>query len=261
MQGDKSGRNSQKLLDEMEFKSAITTEEAVQILNVSEATARRLFNSMAKAGIVVRTFGGICKIQAAVGEYSYETVAAQNGSAKYDIAQMACSLCESNDVLYLDGGSTLSVFAKELSMRIKSGNLENISVYTNSLTTLTALSDCCAVSLLGGRWRSNRRDFCGYLAEDAVRKLSFKACFLGTDACETRGLTTTDFETARLNELVTAASFRRYALVDAGKFSKNSFVPFAPLSQMTGIITDASLAYETKVEFENSGANIFVQEK
>lgn len=259
MAEDKVSRNAQKLLNVMETQTVITTEEAMQLLRVSQATVRRLFRSMAESGVALRTFGGICRVREATSQYLYETVENQNWRAKGAIAEIACGLCTSGDVLYLDGGSTLHAFAKALAARLDAGTLHDISVYTNSLTTLNALSGHCSVSLMGGRWRENRRDFCGYLAEESIRKLTFRICFLGADACESRGFTTTDFETARLNELATSFSCHSYVLADAEKFRKKSFVPYAALSQVTGVITDATLSKKTLAEFTGFGATIMME--
>lgn len=256
MAGKKVSRNAQILLNALDKNFVVTTAQAMEMLDISEATARRLFRAMAANGVALRTFGGICRIQEAVGDYSYETLELKNNDAKRHIAKKALAYCCDNDVIFIDGGTTLAAFSEELSAKISAGEIKDITVYTNSMATLHALAGKCCVNLLGGRWRENRRDFCGYLAEDSVRKLSFASCFLGTDACEERGLTTTDFETARLNELVIAASKTVYALADSAKFNQNSFVPFAKLDQISAIITDKGISDASLREFTELGVKI-----
>lgn len=258
MAGKKVSRNAQVLLSALDKEFVVTTTQAMEMLDISEATARRLFRTMASNGIALRTFGGICRIQEAISDYSYESLSLKNNDAKRLIAKKALGLVTSTDVIYIDGGTTLAAFSEELASRIDTGEIKDITVYTNSMATLNALAGKCSVSLLGGRWRENRRDFCGYLAEDAVRKLSFTACFLGTDACEERGLTTTDFETARLNELVVSSSKFCYALADSIKFTQNSFVPFAKLSQLTAIVTDKGISDTVLREYTAFGVKIII---
>lgn len=256
MAGKKVSRNAQILLNTLAIKFTVTTREAMDMLNVSEATVRRLFRKMSKDGVVLRTFGGICQVTNAIGSYSYDTFAQQNSEAKENLVKKAAVHCKSGDVLYLNSGTTVAAFASYLATLLDEGKLKDITVYTNSASVLETLSGKCAINVLGGCWREKRRDFSGYLAEDAVRKLTFKACFLGADACEERGLTTTDFETARLNEIVVASSLEKYVLVDACKFGKSSFVPFVALSDVDEIITDESLSEAVKAEYQQYGAKI-----
>lgn len=256
MAGKKVSRNAQILLNFLDKNFLVTTARAMEMLDISEATARRLFRVMAANGVALRTFGGICRIQEAVSDYSYETLALKNNDAKRRIAKKALEFCTDSDVIYIDSGTTLAAFSEELAAKITAGEIKDLTVYTNSMATLRALAGKCSVNLLGGRWRENRRDFCGYLAEDTVRKLSFASCFLGTDACEERGLTTTDFETARLNELVVASSQNVYALADSAKFKQNSFVPFARLNQISAIVTDKDISDACLRDFAQLGVKI-----
>ncbi len=253
MAGKKVLLNAQRILNQLEIQPRLTTAEATELLDVSEATVRRLFTKMAGEGTVIRTFGGISLPQRSPPAYSYEALQRQNTAAKAEIAQKALALCRPGEVIYLDGGTTLAALAGALAEALEEGKLENIEVYTNSLVNLTLLSPHCPVSLIGGRWRERRRDFCGYLAEEAVRKLVFGACFLGADAVEERGFTATDFETARLNELVLAASQRRYILAGAEKLGGSSFVPFAPLSAPEGFLTNSGLGGDTVRHFTALG--------
>jgi hypothetical protein len=47
----------------------------------------------------------------------------------------------------------------------------NIRVYTNSLANFEILSSKVPVTLIGGEYRSHRKDFAGYVAEVALEKI------------------------------------------------------------------------------------------
>lgn len=248
----KVAANMERVARALEERGALTTPQTMELLGVSEATARRLFLRLAQQGRALRTFGGVCRPGA--DGYSYEKLSGQNQGQKQEIARTACGLCGANEVLYLDGGTTLAAFAVELAARLEAGEVRELTVFTNALSTLELLAGRCAVNLIGGRYRQNRRDFCGYIAEQAVAKLRFTACFLGADACEERrGLTTTDSETARLNTLVLAASDRSYVLADAAKFDAVSVVPYAPINGVTAIITDSALSAQRQALLAGQG--------
>ena len=70
--------------------------------------------------------------------------------------------------------------------------------------------------------------------------LHFRKCFLGTDAYSVQnGFTTTDFSTARLNELVLECSDEKYVLMDSSKFFLSSVVSYSRRMMPDKIITEA----------------------
>lgn len=253
MDSKKVLQNMQKLMEALEQQSQLTTEEAMEMLDASEATVRRLFTRLAQRGNVLRTFGGISRF-AQREAYLYEDLLHRNEAAKQAVAASAAQAVHEGDVLYLDGGTTLFWFAQELCHRVEQGQLRNISVFTNALSTLNAMQDFADITLLGGRFRPNRQDFYGCLVEDALRKLRFSKCFLGTDAVEAeRGFTTTELETARLNEWVLKSSQMSFVLADASKFSTTSLVSFAPPQGVSHVVTDPRISAETKQRFCTKG--------
>ena len=55
--------------------------------------------------------------------------------------------------------------------------------------------------MIGGTYRTNRKDFCGYMAEKVMKDCHFDKCVLDTDGYNyIAGFTTTDFESARICE-------------------------------------------------------------
>ena len=91
-------------------------------------------------------------------------------------------------------------------------------------------------------FRQNRKDFCGYLAEEVVSKLHFSIIFVGADGCSgEKVFTTTDMETARMNQIALENTDRAFVLADSSKFHKISHVLFAPAKQFAAVITDEGI--------------------
>ena len=112
-------------------------------------------------------------------------------------------------------------------------------IFTNSLVNLNLLKRH-DVTLIGGKFRDLRKDFHGYTAEEALKSLHFNKCFLGADAYSAQnGFTTTDFSTARLNELVLERSEEKYVLMDSSKFFLSSIVSYSRRISPDKIITEA----------------------
>ena len=209
----------QELLARLSLVQRLTLGEAMDLLQISESTARRIFARLEQDGRAIRTHGGLQSINHAIAAYSFEDGAKSNIEKKAAIAREACKHLEDGDVIFCDSGTTIQCFCAELINRLQKENLK-IVVCTNSLANLELLSPYLPVKLLGGEYRANRKDFCGYMTEQALNGLYFTKSFVGADGCvDAKMFTTTDFETMRMNEIAMDNSRKTYMLVDSSKFS------------------------------------------
>lgn len=168
----------QELMARLSIMQKLSLAEAMEILNVSESTIRRIFAKMEKEGVAIRTHGGIQSASGAMTRYSFEYGTKTNIEKKTAIAREACKLLKNGDVIFCDTGTTTQCFCAELVCRIKREGL-NVKLYTNSLANLELLSPYMPVTLIGGEYRPNRKDFCGYLTDQALTGLYFSKSFVG----------------------------------------------------------------------------------
>ena len=236
----KTERQEQSVLELLKRKNTLTLADAMELLGVSESTVRRLFIRLENSGVAVWRYGGIQLLHDSPAvDYLYEQVEGQFVSQKRLIGRQAAQMVENGDVLYLDSGTTMACLCTELAARLATGEITTLTVFTNSLVNLEILGAHMTVNLIGGEYRANRRDFCGYLAEETVSGLHFTKCFLGTDGFHLRyGFTATDFYTARLNELAIGNADQRYVLMDSSKFMAASVVSYSREHTIDGVITD-----------------------
>lgn len=233
--------NEQQIINHLKIHKSISIKDAIKITDSSESTVRRVFKRLEGAGDYLRYYGGIClsSESGSDNDYYYENTENRHVEAKLTIAGLALSLVENDDVLYLDSGTTLARFAARLSEALEKRQLSGIRIFTNSLVNLNLLKKH-DVTLIGGKFRDLRKDFHGYTAEDTLKTLHFKKCFLGADAYSAQnGFTTTDFSTARLNELALERSEKKYVLMDSSKFFSASIVSYSRHIAPDKIITEA----------------------
>lgn len=246
----------QALIGRLSIVRTLSLAEAVELLGVSESTARRMFAQLEQAGLAIRTHGGIRCVEQAPTTYSFEYGAKMNIDKKAAIGAAACSYLEDGDVVFCDSGTTIQCFCAELVHRIKKEKL-SIKIYTNSLANLELLSPYLPVNLVGGEYRANRKDFCGYMAEQALKGLYFTKSFVGADGCVDGSMfTTTDFETLRMNEEAMRNSRDTYMLVDSSKFSLPSHVAYAPVQRIHTVITDNEISSETLSQLKQYNSRI-----
>lgn len=235
----------QALIGRLSIVRTLSLAEAVELLGVSESTARRIFAQLEKEGVAIRTHGGIRCAEQAPTTYSFAYGARMHIDRKAAIGAAACNFLEDGDVVFCDSGTTIQCFCAELVHRIKKNKL-NVKIYTNSLANLELLSPHLPVYLVGGEYRANRKDFCGYMAEQALKGLYFTKSFVGADGCvDGRIFTTTDFDTLRMNEVAMCNSRETYMLVDSSKFGLSSHVAYASAENIHTVITDDAVTEET----------------
>lgn len=228
------------LLEQLKMKKRLSLSEAIDLLKVSESTVRRLFIRLENGGFAIRSYGGIQLVgNHPIMDYSYDQVEGRSVEQKKMIGERAALLPESGDMLYLDSGTTMAHLCAAMAGRIERKELSGVTVFTNSLVNLELLYKYVPVSLIGGEYRASRKDFCGYMAEEAVKNLHFTKCFLGADGYHLHhGFTATDFQTARLNELAIRNTDRRLVLMDSSKFTVTSVVSYSRNQLIHTLITD-----------------------
>ena len=237
-------QQEQLIYEKLQECGKLSVMQARELLGVSDSTVRRFFFDLESDKKAIRNYGGIVQISSdCLSQYSYEQLEGKNAEQKQAIAEFAVNFVKSGDTVYIDSGTTLSRFSKMLSERIESreNKLDNITVITNSLSNLTIMQKHNRIILIGGEFREQRRDFCGYLAEETLKSLRFTKCFLGSDGYSPGfGFTTTDFLTARLNEIVLENSRQSFVLMDSSKFTSTAVVSYSKNCPVDILVTDST---------------------
>ena len=96
-----------------------------------------------------------------------------------------------------------------------------------------------------------------YLTDEVIKKLHFTKCFVGADGFSVaNGLTASDFDTARINQLVVAGSEERILLADTSKAGKASVIHYAPIESVDTLVTNKWLDSDIKAELIEKNINI-----
>ncbi|GAK56094.1 hypothetical protein U27_03056 [Candidatus Vecturithrix granuli] len=246
-----------KLLEMLQTNERVDVKTVTAALDISEATARRLFAKLEQEGEVIRTLGGV-KLAPQLGhDYSFRVSISHRSREKTQIGTAAAELVNSNERIFLDSGTTVLKLAEALAVKIHTGAIENLVVVTNSVTLIEILAKSCKVILIGGEIRAERRDVCGTIAEKTLLMFHVDKAFLGADAISlTSGLMTTDERTSKMSEIIIERADKTYILADSEKFHKTSFVTYAPVCAATTILTDDGVTPETVAAFTDLGAQI-----
>jgi DeoR/GlpR family transcriptional regulator of sugar metabolism len=248
-----------EILDYVQRNHMITTAEAVELTNASESTVRRIFIKLQKDGRVERIFGGIKKIQE-LETYHYHEIVTTNVEQKREIGEIAAQLVDSNEFIYIDCGTTTRQMCEALADRVKSGEIQNIVVVTNSVINLEILGACCEVIIVGGRYSTDRKDVSGNLSETFLEHFRFHKSFLGTDGFSfEQGFTSTSATVSLLGKAVSRLSEQSFVLMDASKIGKVAAGITCRLENVDGIITDSAISQENLDRFAEHKMKVFVK--
>lgn len=215
------------ILEYINANRAVTTTELLEKFDSSEATIRRDLSEMSAKGLISKVHGGAVSIQKQIAyDYNISEREGKNVEEKRAIAQYAASLIQTNDLVYLDAGTTTSYLIDYLEN-------PNVSFITNAVVHARKLaSKGYQVYLTGGRLKSMTEALVGGDCYEALMKYHFSIGFFGTNAVNhADGFTTPDPEEAKIKECALQHTLSPYVLCDHAKFDLTAPVSFAGFEQ------------------------------
>ncbi len=256
----KKTENQEKvLLKELQLKGSASLQEIMKKCSLSESTTRRLFARMEKKGLAIRSHGIISLPNGIHNYYNYSTAKDMYIEEKRSIAKEAIKMIRDGDTIFLDSGSTVFLFSLALNEALKEGKLKNIKVFTNSFMVLDNLNQNVNVNLLGGEYRSHRKDFCGYITEKTIKEFHYSKCIMGTDGfSEEHGFTTTDFNTARICETAISKSDAVIILMDSHKFDITSAISYSNGTDISAVVVDEKISERDKKRLMSKGLTVII---
>lgn len=225
------------LLDLCSENGSVSVRQVVSALGVSEMTARRDFDDLARAGKVARVHGGIRSISHAAtpaySERSYSDKLALHVPQKRAIGQTSASLIEEHDTVFIGSGSTCNAIAASLPP-------VTLRVVTNSLLVFNTLAPVENVELcmVSGCHRQRSASIVGPIAEEMVSTLGIDKCFIGANGVMGSVASTSNIDEGRLQAFAYSRSAARYLVVDSSKLGQMDFYNFYNLDRLDALVTD-----------------------
>lgn len=219
-------------------------------LHTSEITIRRDLTILAEQGKLVRTHGGAIRNELPFVPFVQK--AATQTQAKKRIGQRAASVVQEHDILFLDCGSTVLAMAPYLK------SFQNLKIITNSLPLIWELREAphLSINLIGGELDLHRQAVHGSVALEHVARYHATKAFIGVDGISLKnGLTARSETEASFTNALLAHAKESFLLVDSGKFEKDSYLKFAPLTAIHHIITNAGLDQQLIQQYQEAGCH------
>lgn len=242
-------RQHLQLLLSREGKLVIT--ELSRRLGVSGDTLRRDIQELAEAGLVQRVRGGALPLSPSTAPYPARRETRL--TAKREVAVRAVRLIRPGQVLLLDGGTTVLEVARHLPTDLR------LTVVTPSPPVVMALAEHPGVEiiLLGGTLNQRTMTVTGSSAYRALTGLNVDLCLLGVCSLHPElGLTGLDYEEAQLKRLMVRQAGETVVLLTADKLGTASPYKVAELSELTHLVTEASVPDEVLAPYRQAGVGV-----
>ncbi|WP_077302984.1 DeoR/GlpR family DNA-binding transcription regulator [Virgibacillus pantothenticus] len=225
-------------------KKSIKIQDAIEATKASESTIRRDLTDLEAQGKLVRIHGGAVLPERKLQEFSMKEKSSKNIQEKAKIAQLAASLVNEGDCLFLDAGTTTIQMIPYLKDK-------DIVVVTNGLSHVEALlKHGISTYLTGGYIKEKTGALVGAQAIESISNYRFDTCFLGANGFHiSLGYTTPDPEEAMVKRTASNHALQAFVLADHSKKNKVSFAKVMDL-QEAALITD-KLSREEIIQFSN----------
>ena len=239
------------LVDRLGRDGRLVAKDIAVELDVSEDSVRRDLRELAAAGLCQRVYGGALPVSPAVADYATRRKVAV--ASKERVAAAAAALVRPGGVAILDGGTTTLAVVAALPRDLEA------TIVTHSPTIATALADHpgVEVQILGGRLFRHSMVACGAAAVEAAQGVSADVFLLGvTGVHHETGLTTGDADEAAMKRALSRRAADTFVLASAEKVGAASPFLVLPISDVSGIVTDAPADDPTIARIAAAGTRV-----
>ena len=222
------------ILETIAKKGAVSVTQLCETMDISEATARRDLNTLARQGKLAKVHGGAVAIdrQFESEEPSVAAKARLQVEEKDRIARYAAAQVHDDDLVFLDAGTTVLRMVEYL------GKSKATFVTTGISCARRLVKKGLRAYVIGGLLKPGTEAIVGGAALDAMQNYNFTKAFIGTNGiAKEQGLTTPDTEEACIKAKAVEKAYMTYALADSSKFGKVAAVTICGLDKVC-ILTD-----------------------
>lgn len=255
-----------RILEIVVERSSVEVDEVAELLEVSAATIRRDFDSLARQQLLSRTHGGAVATGGSIAlPLNYKV--AKGDEVKQRIATAAAELVNRHDVIGINGGTTVTAVARAIAARAEfapgdSSDLQPaLTVVTNALNIAAELTVRHQIKIVvtGGVARPQSYELTGPFAEEVLKEVNIDTAFLGVEAIDLKiGAAARHEDEARVNRQIAARAKKIIVVTDSSKFEKRAFASIRPISEIDVLITDSGIDKKVAKAFKSLGVEVVI---
>jgi len=218
-----------------------TVDHLVKELHYSPATIRRDLVYLESAGLIKKSYGGVC-----MNEVSRPAIVREheNMDAKIRICKAAAELVDHYDSVFIDGSTTTYFMSEFLDHK------KNLVITTSNLKLGICLEEKGIECYVTGGKVVDTHMLSGTYAVDTINRMNFDICFFSAESISKEGIICDKGERfADLRRTVIQRSKKSVCLCDKKKIGSSSFLCLASLKDVDYVISDGEFGTEWTEKF------------
>lgn len=225
----------ERIQDYLAVHQIVRTADLMDLLETSEATVRRDLEWLEQKGILERTHGGAILNQRVIFEQEYQQRAQHFPEEKKRIGELAASLIEDGDIVFINSGTTATQVLQHIRRDLR------ITVFTNNVNAAMELGDPgFHYYLTGGEFQSRSNSLAGRFALDNLSLVFANKVILGVDGISLKhGCTVpTNPEAEVVRKMIEQTKGQIIVVADHSKWGAVSNFPIATVDEVDKFVTD-----------------------
>ncbi len=231
------------------------TADLMNLLETSEATVRRDLEWLEQKGILERTHGGAILNQRIIFEQEYQQRAQHFPEEKKLIGELAASLIEEGDIVFVNSGTT----ATQVLQHIRRDS--RITIFTNNVNAALELGDAgFHYYLTGGEFQSRSNSLAGRFALDNLNMVFANKVILGVDGVSLKhGCTVpTNQEAEVVRKMIERTKGQVIVVADHSKWGAVSNFPVANISEIDKLVSDDGFGREAMKDLSEHAVEVLL---
>lgn len=255
-----------KILEIVVERSSVEVDEVADLLDVSAATIRRDFDSLARQQLLSRTHGGaVATGGSSALPLNYKV--AKGDEVKQRIAEAAAEFVSRYDIIGVNGGTTTTAVARAIAARPEFAPGDGselqpaLTVVTNAVNIAAELTVRHQIKIVvtGGVARPQSYELTGPFAEEVLKEVNIDTAFLGVEAIDLEiGAAARHEDEARVNRQIAARARKIVVVTDSTKFEKRAFASIRPVKEIDVLITDSGIDKKIVKAFKSLGVEVVI---
>lgn len=237
--------------------SRASVDELAKMLDISRETVRRDLTLLSEQGLLRKVHGGAVQPQTA-REGSLRDREAANRPQKIAIGRCAAQLFDNGDSIFIDAGTTTTLFAAALA------EIGGFTVMTNSVPVAARLTESRLsneVYLLGGRYAAENQEVLGPVALDQINGFHADHAVLAIGAVDLTGKGMDyNADEAYIAKAMLRRARHKTVLADSSKFGRHALFQVCEARDIDRLITDAAPPPPLLQALEDAGVEVIIAE-
>ena len=216
----------------------VRMDDLYRLLETSEATVRRDLEWLERRGVLERTHGGAILSQRMTLEPEYVQRAHTNPEEKRLIGEMAASLIEDGDVVFINSGTTTAQVIRHMRKNAR------ITVISNNIAAALETGEAgYRHYLIGGEFQPHSNSVAGGFATENLRQVYADKAILGVDGISLiYGCTVpSNAEAEVMKHMIERTQGKIFIVADHSKWGVVSNYQIATIDQIDKLITDEGI--------------------